>query len=259
MRQWPKVGLVLSVLVGTQAAVPVLRAELILDDFDDPVEVVTPEMLGDSVITEGVGMLNANRTFRIAASTVPATPPLSSLDSGVTSPSLLTAHLLDPGARINGSAPLFAFQFDYKINPTDVTQGGVNDSILFDFAVIQGNSGPDFLRVIVTDDTNVGSRFETSIFDLPLSSGPLVAAMPFSSFTLRGGSPGLPDFTTIKQLNFDFFFLRPGRTVQWSAEIERIRFSRIPEPSSLALWQFAGIILARRIRCESSSCLKGGS
>ena len=231
----------LSLLAGT------LRAGFILDDFDDPAEVVSPEMESEFVQTNNVGLLNATRNIRIAATTAFDTQPIATLSTAKSSSSFLSANLLDIGLSPLGS-PLFAFQFNYAFSPTDISAGGANNAIIFDFRSIEANAPPTFLRVIVRDDTNNRSSFEARVLDLPLSSGTFTAVMPFDSFTLRGGSPGLPDFTTIDEMEFDFFFQRPRLDIQWSAELERVRFGRIPEPLSHTLFTL-GVVSLASCRC----------
>jgi hypothetical protein len=224
--------LLLGAMLAAVGQPGALQAELILDDFDDPAEAVSPDMLEESIVTANVGDLNASRSFRIAATSGPPTPPIASLDSAVANPSALTAQLIDPGSNLTGANPIFAFQFNYEFSPTDISQAGMNNAIVFDLRTVGGNVGPSFFRVLVTDDTNIGSRYLAEVRNLPLSGGAFMAAMPFWSFTTRGGSPGLPDFTTVKKLEFDFYFLYPPFDAQWTAEIDRIRIGRIPEPNS---------------------------
>jgi len=228
-------------------------AQFILDDFDDVAETASPEMLRDTISTNGVGYLSATRELRIASSTSGVRASIASLDIGVTVPGALTANLREVGSTVRGNSPLFAFQFNYIFSPTDVSQGGTNDAILFDFLSIDGAEPPIFLRVLVTDDTSRTSRFEARVYNPPSSSGAFTIAMPFSSFTVRGGSPGLPDFTTFKQMDFDFFFQFPSLDIEWSAQLERIRFGRVPEPSSQCLFFFGVLYFTGRHRpCRCS-------
>jgi len=183
------------------------------------------------VVTNGVGVLNATRTIEIAGAGV---DPVARFDTNISSPSTMQADLTELN-RTDLLTPLLAFQFNYEFTATDVSQGAINDAILFDFRTINGTESPTFLRVIATDNTFLTKRFEARIYDLPIDTGSFTAVMPFSSFTIRGGSPGLPDFTTFKRMDFDFFFLGPNNDIQWSAQLERIRFGRVPAPSALTL------------------------
>jgi len=219
------------------------QAAIILDDFDDSAETVSPEMLNDTIFTTNVGGLSATRELRIAASTSGERASIASLDTGVTVPGAMTANLQKVGSVQGGGSPLFAFQFNYLFSPTDVSQRGTNDAILLDFRSINGTEPPIFVRTIVTDDAH-RTRFEARVYNPLSSSSAFTIAMPFSSFTVRGGSPGLPDFTTFKQMDFDFFFLRPSLDIQWTARLERIRFGRIPEPTAWMLMLGGIIILA---------------
>jgi hypothetical protein len=74
--------------------------------------------------------------------------------------------------------------------------------------------------------------------------------MPFDAFTFRGGASGLPDPTTLKEINFDFYFLGHEGELNWSVQIERIRFgssSVIPEPSCI-LTCCLGLITISQLR-----------
>ncbi len=215
-------------------------AEFILDDFDDSAEVVSPEMENVPFVSSDVGTLNATRTIEIAGAGV---DPTARLDTNISSLSAMWAELTELN-RTDQLTPLLAFQFNYEFTPTDVSQGGVNDAIFFDFRSISGTESPTFLRVITRDNTFLTLSFESRIYDPPINTGTFTAVMPFSSFTLRGGTPGLPDFTTFKRMDFDFFFLGPSNDIQWSAELERIRFGRIPEPLSSTLFLVGVVCLA---------------
>ena len=222
--RWLMVVLAQGVISGV-ALFQTARAEIVLDDFDDVAQVIAPTMNNQFVINQDVGLLHAERRIRIATA---AAIPIASFDANFTSSSVLTANVdhLDPHP-VPG--PLFAFQFNYEFSPTDMS---ADDAILFDFRSIDGDEGPAFLRVILADNTNMAETYEARITNLPLIGGPFTAAMDFSSFTQRGGSPGLPDFTTVKRMEFDFFFQFPSNDVRWSAELERIRIGSIPESAS---------------------------
>lgn len=92
------------------------------------------------------------------------------------------------------------------------------------------------------------NSFFVSLSDLPLTEEPFSAILPFADFTIRGGAPGLPDFTTVKSLEFDFFFNLPRVPVtMWSAEIRQIRLGRVvPEPATWVLGGFTAMPLTIR-------------
>lgn len=212
------------------------RAELILDDFDDPVEVISPAMDDTPVTTLSVGPLSASRTVEIFSG---STNPTARFDANVTNPSRLSASLTALN-RLNTLSAIVVFEFDYAFASTDVSEGGGNNAILFDLHSINGSRLPTFLRALVHDAS--GATYESRISSLPQNSGPFTIAMPFSSFTLRGGAPGVPDFTTMDRMDFDFFFLGGDDPVQWSMQMDRIRIGRIPEPSTGPL-AFIGVAL----------------
>jgi hypothetical protein len=225
-------------LAGGQVVFKVapVRGEMILDDFDDPVEVISPAMDDTPVTTLSVGPLIASRTVEIFSG---STNPAARFDANVTHPSRLSASLTALN-RLNTLSAIVVFEFDYAFASTDVSEGGGNNAILFDLHSINGSRLPTFLRALVHDAS--GATYESRISSLPLNSGPFTLAMPFSSFTLRGGEPGAPDFSTMDRMDFDFFFLGGDDPVQWSMQMDRIRIGRIPEPSTGSL-AFIGVAL----------------
>ncbi|HEX5471034.1 MAG TPA: hypothetical protein VFW73_04065, partial [Lacipirellulaceae bacterium] len=64
----------------------VAPAEIIIDDFDDPAEIMLPAMENQAVTTTGVGMLNAERWIEVGALD---TDPIGLVDVGITKPSHL--------------------------------------------------------------------------------------------------------------------------------------------------------------------------
>ncbi|MEQ8836933.1 MAG: hypothetical protein RID07_09025, partial [Lacipirellulaceae bacterium] len=231
-----------------------MQAAFILDDFDDPAEVVSPEMENEPVVTNLTGPIPTTRTIEIAGGGV---NPVASFDVGVTQSSVMSASLTELN-RTDMLTPLVAFQFNYDLPPADISEQGVNNAILFDFLSIDATESPSYLRVILREDTHQSFSYEQRILDIPLNSGEFTAVMPFENFTFRGGSPGTPDLMTVTRLEFDFFFLGPSENVAWSAQIDRIRFGRIPEPRSVVILFlcFCGMASARRTNIFKS--INGG-
>lgn len=124
-----------AVLLSLWASAAPLRAELMLDDFDDPALTTSPEMENVFVITPNVGGLNAERQIRIATA---AANPVARFGADTITESNLVAQLSGVNPTDTGGA-LMAFQFNYDFAPTDVSQSGANDSILLDF---RGRSTP---------------------------------------------------------------------------------------------------------------------
>ena len=210
---------------------PQVRAGFVLDDFDDPAEVASPEMENEFVTTDDVGRLSAVRNIGITSS---RTDPNALLDSGTTKQSVLTAALRGHSPTAT-PAHIMSFQFNYEFAPTDVSENGSNTAILLEFFSVQGTELPRFVSVGVWDDSNPNTIF-LNITTIPLiATTPFTAVMPFANFTTRTGAPALPDFTSFRRMDFNFFFLNPSEDIQWSAELDRIRFGRIPEPSCVSL------------------------
>lgn len=223
-----------------------LEAEIVLDDFTQPSSTSSPAQLSEVVESTDIGPLLATRELRIAATASGERSPRATLDiaGGV-----MQADLDFRGATMAGNPALFAFQFNYAFTPTDVSEGGMNDAILIDFNFTRGNQSPSSLGLIVFDDTNTGDSYFVELIDLPLLNKPFTAILPFDEFTTRGGSPGLPDFTTLDVMRFDFFYNLPRvPESMWEAEITQIRFGRIvPEP---ATWLIGGLISLLLLICR---------
>ena len=82
--------IVLTLLICLPLFPRTLRAEFILDDFDDPAQVVSPEMEGVPVDTENVGALGAKRGISIFDV---FTNPQARADVNISNPSQLTASV----------------------------------------------------------------------------------------------------------------------------------------------------------------------
>lgn len=216
-----------------------LHATFILDDFDDPAEVISPEMKGISVTTINVGALSATRSISIVSS---RTDPSGSIDISVTAPSTLTAQF-DHASPISTLTPIITYQIDYSFAPADLTENGHNNAILFDFESFTGNHPPLLLRLILRDETTPSQTYEALITELQLSTLPFALSMPFDSFALRGGSPGTPDFSAVTEMNFDLFDLGDILNSNWTAKINSIRVGRIPEPDMIIPIIIAGLFL----------------
>lgn len=241
---------------GAIFAPSLASAEIILDDFDDPAQVVSPEMEDEFVVTEGVDDLSATRRIRIAAG---QTDVIGSLDANHHTPSALTAILNGHIPAANASQPVFSYQFNYEFSATNVSENGANDALLLDFLSIDGTEPPLFLQFGVWDATHSNTIFLGRILNLPLSSGPFTSIFPFTSFTTRAGTPALPDLSTVNRIDVSLFFLSPSEGIRWSAQLDRIRMSSvsIPEPYSLRLGMVGFLVLAGGRRPWGSHEMRG--
>jgi len=220
-------------------------ADIVLDEFIDAAMATSPAMENNFVETINVGDLSSQRRIRIAGSAV---DPIGQFDINVSSAGRMTIQI-DEIRRTSAGLPLSAPQFNYYFNPTDVTEDGKNDAILFDFVELVGDVQPTFLRAIVADNTHLTSSFEIRLEPLVANPFHHTLTARFDEFTFRGGSPGLPDPTTLKQINFDFFFLGHHGELNWSARLERIRFGvAVPEPSGILLLFVASAVWSGSFR-----------
>jgi len=155
----------------------------------------------------------------------------------------MAAVLDHVGTTVRGNSPFFAFQFNYEFAPTDVSEMGANNAAFIDFFSIAGNESPSSFRLLVFDITNSPRSTFLSQHNLPNTAVPRTVVIPFTNFTTRGGSPGLPDVNNFYRMQFDFFFQRPRLDIEWSAKIESIRFGRmVPEPNTLLLAVMASLV-----------------
>ena len=252
------------------APLPVCAA-LVLDDFVEPVAISYASHPNAYVDSDNVGDLLAQRSVRVFGG---ATAPTATLDVGTTSASAMNLELSALN-RTNSLTPIVAFQFNYAFvengQPAfaDLSEGGANDALAFDFQALAGARRPTFLRAIVTDDGLGGtSTYEARLASPPLSAAPTTLVIPQSLFTSRGGGAGTPNFSAVRSVNFDFFFLGGEDPVEWSATLDRIRVTSVPEPESALIGAvlftaavFAGsknplLILARPISLwlKADSC-----
>lgn len=224
-----------SFVAMTALASSRLNAEIVLDEFEVPAiapkRIVFENNFSESV---GVGDLNSTRQIQIDWG---GTDPIATFDIDNTSPGRFFAQVQEI-RRIDTLTPVTAIRFNYFFDASDVSEGGKNDAMLFDVVDVTGDVQPSWLRAIVRDDTHPLYSYEARLQPLAGNDSPHTLAMPFDEFTIRGGQPGLPDPTTLKIIYFDFYFLGQSGTINWHAQIERIRFGSVtivPEPMSTAL------------------------
>jgi hypothetical protein len=228
-------------------------ADIILDEFTDSATARIVRGSGGFVETLNVGEVNARREIRLVGG---GTEVVGRFDISVSSSNQMDVQIKEIIRRISG-LPLSAVQFNYYFEPTDVTEGGKNDALLFDFAELTGAIQPSYLRAIVLDDTHLQRSFLIELSPLIANGSSHTLVAPFSKFTVRSGAPGLPDPTTLKTIFFDFFFLGHEGEVNWGARLERIRFgSSVPEPATFFLLAIGVILRWKKSRFAAiASCL----
>ena len=217
----------------TIIATPRLHAEIIVDEFTQSamvVEISTPSTF-EPVVTEDVGELNATREIGVIAL---LTVPTASLDSNVGVSSVLSAELNGHTTIRPPQTTGISYTIAYDFAPRDLTQGGVNNAVLFDFISHEGSASTAQFRVIVRGLTSAES-YSASVRSFGFNDEPFTVAVPFSDFTLRGGGPTTVDPTRLKLFNVNFFFSDPRENIGWSLKLDRIRIGSIPVPEPLSL------------------------
>jgi hypothetical protein len=190
--------------------------EFILDDFDDPAEVteVSNGFQQHPVVTEHVGGLDAQREMAVFDSNTDLND--WSFDSNVRTRSALSLELDGHTPPAIGNTPTIVLDIAYSFSPVDLTEGGVNSALLFDFRTHQGTELPLFFRVFAFRATTTVFFLATAT-GLEFSDNPFTFAIPFSSFANRGGERAtLADFSTLNGFGVEFFFFAPNEEIRWS-------------------------------------------
>jgi hypothetical protein len=246
--------LIISVLVFGVLRVPATAyAEIIVDDFNDPAEVVSPGMFDEFITTADVGPLNATRRMRLAGS---QGNPQGSLDSEVTTSSVLTGRISSLNPTPFGSTRALV-QSQYDFTPTDFTEGGRNNAIFFDFRQVTSQMQPSLFRIRLDDNSDFYFHFD---LEFPVNPAPFTVGVAFDEFRPRGG-PSLLDATSVKFLDFQLWAssINGGGPdpLNFFMQLDRIRVGRIPEPSSSAM-VFAGLYMLFCARRQNRNAFYGG-
>jgi hypothetical protein len=217
-------------------------AEIIIDDFDDAVEVDLPEMEEQQILTTRVGALNADRRVIVRAS---QTDPIGLLDVNVTRESHLTTRIDGQFLSHPDNTPLLSFATGYEFaDPVDLTQGGLNDTVFVDMRLFQGPGIPGELSLSLLEGNNAFLAILPR-FGL-LSDTPYTVAVPFSSFGFRGGGGGSANFSTVSLIGVTVRLLTGNRdpNTKWLVQIDRIRVGQlVPEPSAGFLMLVAALFI----------------
>jgi hypothetical protein len=188
--------LLVAILAAALVAMPMeASAEIILDEFDDPMQIILPGMEDITAETLGVGGLNAVRLVFVSES---QTDPIGLVDVEATRPSHLTARIDGQSLDNPLNLPLLSIgvAYDFPL-VTDLTDNGANDHLLIDMTIFQGIGIPGQLSVLIRDDAGIYAS-NISGFSL-LSDLPYTLEIPFSSFGSRGGND-VADFSSIELL-----------------------------------------------------------
>jgi hypothetical protein len=189
-----------AVLTAILAAVACLlcsraAAEIVIDDFVDPIQIVLPDGRWKSFETSNVGELGATRSVDLYTDT----DPNGFVDIDVTEPSTLTAHIPD--------ADDFGFiylKLDYVLSESmgvDLTEGYTNNAIVFDFRRLTADVPLSASIDAWTTTTSEFSLYGSGLYPIPQSTGPFSLVFPFDSFRfLRGDILSGFDFSYISEI-----------------------------------------------------------
>lgn len=236
-------------------SVSAAHGALVIDDFDDPVRVVVPEMENEPATTSGVGILNAFRTIQVTSS---QTDPIGFSDVNLSSPSTWTTRIDQQTNLGTGPSISFGVRYDFDA-PVDLTEGGRNDAVFIDFGRFLAPSyafGPWFISAGVLDGSNT---FLSTIggFGI-LHESAFTVAFPYESFGVRGSGGGHADFRRIERLALTIGLINGNKNpVQgWQIDIDSIRVGKIvPEPGTAGMAVLAIMCAVWRFRVNH---LQGG-
>lgn len=229
------VGTLLTVL----AILPHARAEIILDDFDDPFtvgEIVMPEMNRQYTIETDIGPLAAERWSQVNASS--ASQPTGRADINISRLSALSVEIGEVNPHPTGP-PAIGINVLYDFDEIDLTQGGKNDRVVVDFANFRSAIPLAGVDVFIGD---AQSNYVSRLFDISTQDGPFSLEFPFDSFGVRGGGAGNLNPTRAQGLSFTISptFFTDIDLIDFSIVVERIRITHaIPEPRTVVLVYFA--------------------
>ena len=128
----PRITLLFT--LGLCCATDSASADIILDEFTDSA-MVTNSLSNTYIETLDVGPLMARREIRIGSS---GSDPYGTFDINISEPGRMAASIDRIEKTISGT-PVSAVQFNYHFDPVDVTEDGINDAILLDFASLTGD------------------------------------------------------------------------------------------------------------------------
>jgi hypothetical protein len=241
-----KQKLIVAAIV-VSAAVPA-RAEFVVDDFDDSAALQLPQMKFDTAVTTDVGSFAARRNLDVSTGAQPV--GVFAADSVVDSALISRLGPITPES-VNGRS--INLTFGYTFDFVDAIEGGVNDAILLDFRSFRKGNVFAVLDVFAADD--VTGRHNVAGTPLPNTADPFTVAIPFAAFT-RGASVLHVD--QLRGLSFRMRLTAPAGVNQLDFEmaLDRVRISKVPEPTVSILCSFAVAWLLLKHR---RGCKAGGS
>jgi hypothetical protein len=209
---------------------------IIIDDFDDPANTVSPAMDNIFVTTPNVGRLDAERQIRLASFAADPDARMTIGDSSLRVE--FNAMNPRPGSLFE---PQGGAQFNYEFAPQNFTSG---NAFLLDFNSVIGM--PDHVQVLIFDDSRLSFYAESSV-----PEGRSIVAVPFARFVRRDNIPWPINFRSIREVRVDLIAKRSrDPDYRWSAEIDRLYVGSVPEPEGLCLLLFTPFV--RRRTCAHS-------
>jgi hypothetical protein len=212
------------------------RATIIIDDFDDPAQAVSPAMDNVYVNTTGVGDLNAFRAMRLATLG-------SDADARIDIAGSMRVEMNDLHPTGVGRS-VVAAQCFYTFSSADLSSG---NAFMLDFNSVMGPTPPEFMRVVIFDDDQRYSYYDT-FTPIPAGDG-FTAVLPFADFMRRDGVPWPINFHSIREVDLEIYGLGlfGGPLDQgWTIEVDSFRIATVPEPSGAMLFLFTFTLFWRR-------------
>ena len=185
-------------------AVSAIGAEIVIDDFvAQPARI---DRLNFSLFQEGIGDIETIRSTRIV-NRRKAGDPVAYVDINGEVPSVLVSSLGEVPPLSGGRPDHVAVSIDSAFvtgfaTTKDLTDGGTNDTVYYDFAFFEGPTPPRTIRLHAKTSTSWSVVYVT---DLPVSNEPFTLAVPFDDYQDRGGRDVRPDFTNVGSLDFEAF------------------------------------------------------
>lgn len=213
-----------------------VRADIVIDEFDDPDEVLLPQMNLDYARTENVGSQMAERAIGFVAFD---TDPMGHFASDRNGSSSLVGVIESIVPRWSGDRTVH-LQFWYDFDSIDATEAGRNNAFLLDFHSLLFGNTTSTLRTFVGDDLT--SRHNSTI-PLAESDQAVTVAVPFSLFTAN--------FSMLESVHFSLTVRAPigQNDLDFSMELDRVRIGRVPEPGMMPLvtilWGCAALHMRR--------------
>lgn len=213
-------------------AAPVARAEIILDEFEEPLQLVLPDNANATYLMQSeIGPLKAERWSDVVATS--GARPSGFVEAALFEPSALTIRIDRLNPHPLGGFPAVGINLLYYFNEMDITQGGANDSFVLEFAYLRSAIPLARVDVFVLDASQRGISYGMQRFNIPLSEEPFALDFPFVLFGGRGGGAERVDFHRAYAfyLTITPVYFTAVDPINFSSAIERIRFAHsVPEP-----------------------------